>query len=361
MEFNKVLVDDMEYISSRFNNSTKFEDKTIMITGCAGFLGFYMSHYFSFLISKGIKIKRLLLLDNFIINRPEWLYQLCDISNNIEVKEFDVAKDSISSIEGVEEVDYIIHMASIASPTFYRKYPIETIEANTLGLRNLFEYFKDKELSGLLYFSSSEIYGDADPNCIPTKESYTGNVSSIGPRACYDESKRFCETLCYVYNLRYNLPVRIVRPFNNYGPGMSIEDKRVPADFAKAVLNGDDIIILSDGTPTRTYCYIADAIVGYLKVLTYKEFDFFNIGITEPEISVFEFATLYQSIANKLWGYEGEIIYQKSADKDYLTHNPSRRCPDITKANCLLAYNPEIRVEEGIKRFLSYLRLGSDK
>ena len=124
-------------------------------------------------------------------------------------------------------------MASIASPMFYRKYPIETLDANIWGLRRLLDYYMEKEMKGFLFYSSSELYGDPAPEAVPTSEDYNGNVCATGPRACYDESKRFGETMCMLFAQQYGMPIGVVRPFNNYGPGMKINDKRVPADFAK--------------------------------------------------------------------------------------------------------------------------------
>ena len=198
-------------------------------------------------------------------------------------------------------------MASIASPTFYRKHPIETLDANIWGLRKILDFYKNKEIKGILMFSSSEVYGDPDSKNIPTTEKYLGNVSSIGPRACYDESKRFSETLCYLYAQKFGMPISMVRPFNNYGPGMSIRDKRVPADFALAILKNNDITIFSDGSPTRTFCYVTDAIVGYLKALTYGKFDIFNIGIDKPEISIYELAKIYKEKGNLIFNYDKKI------------------------------------------------------
>lgn len=159
---------------------------------------------------------------------------------------------------------------------------------------------------------------------------------------------------------RYSLPIGVARPFNNYGPGMRITDKRVPADFAKAVYEGQDIVILSSGSPTRTFCYIADAIVGYLKILLYGQYDYFNIGMDQPEISVSMLADIYAEAGKEIFGYEGKVCYQTSEDKDYLTNNPERRCPVIDKAREKLAYAPEIRVEDGVRRFLRFIR-ESDK
>ena len=208
----------------------------------------------------------------------------------------------------------------------------------------------------MLFFSSSEIYGDPNSSSIPTNEEYKGNVSCHGPRACYDESKRFGETLCWVYAKEYGMPITIARPFNNYGPGMSLTDKRLPADFANNIIEGRDLIIFSDGSPTRTFCYISDAITGYLLCLTYGQYDYFNIGNNIPEISVSEFAKIFKSNGHKVFGYQGSIFHKKSDDIDYMTDNPNRRCPDISKARKKLNYIPKVNVEEGVERYLKFLK-----
>ena len=135
---------------------------------------------------------------------------------------------------------------------------------------------------------------------------------------------------------------------------MKLGDKRVPADFAQAVMNNEDIVILSDGKPTRTFCYIADAITGYLKVLLHGSFDVFNIGIDKPEISILELANIYAQRGKELLNYTGKVVYQKSDEKNYLTDNPNRRCPVIDKARSILNYSPSIYVEEGVGRFIKY-------
>ena len=156
------------------------------------------------------------------------------------------------------------------------------------------------------------------------------------------------------------MPIGVVRPFNNYGPGMKINDKRVPADFAKAIYENNNISILSDGSPTRTFCYISDAIIGYLKILLYGKYDFFNIGIDFPEISIKELADIYVEEGKKIFNYTGEVLYEISEDKDYLTNNPERRCPDISKARNVLNYNPSIEVREGVGRFLQFIKETSE-
>ena len=172
----------------------------------------------------------------------------------------------------MEHFDWIIHAASIASPIYYRKYPIETMDANVNGLRNLLDYAvgearSGREVRGFLFYSTSEIYGDPTAENIPTTETYRGSVSCTGPRACYDESKRYGETLCVNFARVFGLPVRVARPFNNYGPGLKITDRRVIPDFARDIVANQDVVMLSSGSPTRTFCYISDAIAGYYKVL----------------------------------------------------------------------------------------------
>lgn len=356
---NTIIKEDLEYILQNIEHKEKLRDATILITGCAGFLGFYFMGFFS-KYAKDLGIKKIIGLDNFMIQTPNWIQKIKDdYKNLVEIQKFDIIKDDIENIQSAKEATFIIHLASIASPTFYRQYPLETLDANIWGLRNLLEFYKEKQIKGFLFFSSSEIYGDPIKSEIPTNEEYRGNVSCIGPRACYDESKRFGETICYLFANKYNMPLGIARPFNNYGPGMNINDKRVPADFAKAVLENRDIEIFSDGTPKRTFCYISDAICGYLKILLYGKFDYFNIGIEKPEISINDLALIYKKIGRDLFDYKCDIKLSKSSDKDYLTHNPNRRCPDIAKARKLLNYNPTIDVENGIHRFLSFLRDGA--
>ena len=152
------------------------------------------------------------------------------------------------------------------------------------------------------------------------------------------------------------MPISIVRPFNNYGPGMRINDKRLPADFANQILHKDNIRILSNGKPTRTFCYITDAIIGYLLALTNCKFDYFNIGNDSPEISVLDFANIFIKEAELIFDYSPKVFFQKSKDNDYLVDNPNRRCPDISKARKLLGYNPKIDPYEGVRRYLIFLK-----
>ena len=350
------LEKDLQYTYSKLSKEEieKLTGSSVLITGCAGFLGFYFVHFLYYFREK-LNLKKVICLDNFMLGYPKWLDTISE-DGRFLVKKFDIISDKIDSIEEAKDADFIIHMASIASPMFYRQYPIETLDANIWGLRGLFDYYKEKNIKGFLFFSSSEIYGDPASDRVPTDEEYHGDVSCTGPRACYDESKRFGETMCMLFAKQYNMPIGVVRPFNNYGPGMKINDKRVPADFAKNIVEGNDITILSSGTPSRTFCYIADAITGYLKILLHGKYDYFNIGIEKPEITVAKLAEIYKARGEEIFGYKGNVVYAVSEDKDYLTNNPQRRCPKIDKAKEILGYEPTIYVEEGVGRFLQFIK-----
>lgn len=351
-----ILLSDINHtlMSLSAEEREKFRGSTVLITGCAGFLGYYMMHFFSQTVDE-LGIRKVIGLDNFMLGRPQWIQKL-EKNPMIEIRKFDIIKDDIARVDGADGADMIIHMASIASPMFYRQYPIETLDANIWGLRRLLDFYCERPLRGFLFFSSSELYGNPDAAHVPTSEDYYGYVCATGPRACYDESKRFGETMCMLFAQKYNLPLGVARPFNNYGPGMRVGDKRVPADFALAVMEGRDIEILSNGTPTRTFCYIADSVAGYFKILLHGSYDYFNIGIEKPEITIAQLAEIYARAGKEIFNYRGEVKYAVSNDKDYLTNNPQRRCPDISKARRLLNYNPTISVEEGVGRFLQFLK-----
>jgi UDP-glucuronate decarboxylase len=356
MRTNTQLQKDILHTAAMLSREekAKLQNAVILITGACGFLGYYFLRFFQHL-GHELGIKKIIVLDNFMLGKPVWLDSFFS-DEKFFIKQFNVISDDVSGIPHAAEADFIIHMASIASPIFYRKYPIETLDANIWGLRHLLDFYKEKQIKGFLFFSSSEIYGNPDPGFVPTNEEYYGYVSVTGPRACYDESKRFGETMCMLFAGQYKMPIGVARPFNNYGPGMKLNDKRVPADFALAVYEGRDIEILSDGLPTRTFCYIADAIAGYLKILLHGKYDYFNIGIEKPEITIAELAETYVNAGRELFDYKGNVKYAVSGDRHYLTNNPQRRCPDVSKAEKLLGYKPNVFVDDGVKRFLRFIK-----
>lgn len=344
---------DLGYIHAKTREEFEIlSGNIILFTGANGFLGYYFVK--SILTWNNINPKKKIqvyALDNFPKGIPKWLSPRDDL----KIIKKDITKYTPAADQNF---DYIIHAASIASPTFYRKYPIETINANVQGLYRVLEYMlirkkTKKPIKGLLFFSSSEVYGDPTEGNIPTPETYRGNVSCTGPRACYDESKRFGETLCVNYSRVYNLPIVIARPFNNYGPGLRITDGRVIPDFANDILHNRDITLFSQGSSTRTFCYIADAIVGYIKILVKGQMsESYNIGVEKPEISIYDLAEKMKRIAIENFGYSGKIIRKRSGDKNYLTDSPNRRCPNINKARQDLDYKPQIPLDEGLTNTL---------
>ena len=331
--------------------------KQLLLTGGAGFLGCYFVQSVDFWNRHfaGTDKIELVVLDNLIRGLPDWLRKLQD-APWLNLRVHDIARPLPEDL--APDVAFIIHAASIASPTYYRKHPIETMDANVNGLRHLLAYVRQQAQAGMhpggfLFFSSSEVYGDPDPDAIPTPETYWGRVSFTGPRSCYDESKRYGETLCVNFARQYDLPIKVARPFNNYGPGLKITDRRVIPDFTRDVLAGQDIVLLSDGSPTRTFCYIADAIVGYFKILIRgRAGEAYNIGTEAPEISMHDLAERVAAQARKLYGYSGRVITRTSSEAAYLVDNPNRRCPQIAKARSELGYDPQIDMDEGLRRSL---------
>lgn len=356
-EARTIVQGDLEYICQQVTDEfQRLAGKRLLVTGGAGFLGYYLIqsvlHW-----NEGTQNDRRIavtVFDNYARGFPPWLNDIRD-DRCLTLVEHDV-RDPVP--EDVPDFQYIIHAASIASPTYYRQFPLETMDANVNGLRHLLERARlQKErgasVEGFLFFSTSEVYGDPQPEHIPTPESYRGNVSCTGPRACYDESKRYGETLCVNFAREYGLPVTIARPFNNYGPGLKITDRRVVPDFARNVLNGEDIVLLSDGSPSRTYCYVADAVAGYFKVLVKgRQGEPYNIGVDGPEVSVADLARRMIRIGGDLFGYRGGLVREASDDPEYLTDNPNRRCPVITKARRELGYDPGVSLDDGLRRSL---------
>ncbi|HMR62576.1 MAG TPA: NAD-dependent epimerase/dehydratase family protein [Anaerolineae bacterium] len=352
-----IVIEDLNYICK--NLQAEFDEiagKKLLITGGAGFLGYYLVQsvlYWNEQVEPDRQI-RLTIYDNYIRGMPDWLVQLKN-TKNLRLVKHNIIDPLPADIDNFQ---YIIHAAGIASPIYYRAHPIETMDANINGLRSLLDYClhqkgKGTPVEGFLFYSSSEIYGDPDPANIPTPETYRGFVSCTGPRACYDESKRYGETLCVNFAQQYGLPIKSARPFNNYGPGLKITDRRVIPDYARDVLAGRDIVMLSDGAPTRTFCYVADAVVGYYKVLVRgRAGEAYNIGVETPEISMLQLAERVVSLAVELFGYRGKVVKTQDLPKDYLVDNPNRRCPVVTKARTELGYQPSITLDEGLRRSL---------
>ncbi|HET8690575.1 MAG TPA: NAD-dependent epimerase/dehydratase family protein [Steroidobacteraceae bacterium] len=353
----ELLQDDLETLCTDLAEEFgRMGGGRLLITGGGGFLGYYLIQsvlHWNDTRAAGARI-RTVVYDNYARGVPEWLESL-RAHPDLEL----VRQDMIQPLpRDMGHFDFIVHAAGIASPMYYRAQPLKCIDANINGLRNLLDYAVAERAAGrpvkaFLFYSSSEIYGDPAADAIPTPETYRGNVSCTGPRACYDESKRFGETLCVTYAQHEGIPVKIARPFNNYGPGLKITDGRVIPDFAGNVLAGRDIVMFSDGSPKRTFCYATDAITGYYKVLIRGgDGEPYNVGIEKPEISMAQLANLVRDSASRLFGYKGKVVLGKAQEADYLVDNPNRRCPVIAKAREQLGYAPRVAIEDGVQRSL---------
>jgi UDP-glucuronate decarboxylase len=332
-------------VAKRLGDSAReFEGKSVLITGANGFLGQYFLEAFIYLNQSVFKTPcEIVAADSHITNTTTndslgalpYRFLLQDVAKPFPVE---------------EKPDYILHAAGIASPMYYRRFPLETIDVATLGTRSMLDLARKSKSLGLVYFSSSEIYGDPDPAHVPTAETYNGNVSSIGPRACYDESKRLGETLCSIYHKHFGTRVMIVRPFNVYGPGMKEADYRVLPNFANSIKAGRALTIYGTGLQTRTFCFVEDAIVGFLQVLlSGKSGEAYNIGNPSPEISMRGLVDLITKLSSR--PVKSEFIpYPES----YPAGEPMRRCPDIAKAKKDVGFAPSVDLEHGLRTFLEW-------
>lgn len=340
---SKIIEGDIKTIAADIaSESGKLSGKTILITGGAGFLGNYFIMVLDYL-NKNILKKpcRIISVDNFITGLK---YNIKEGDSFITIKH-----DVTVPLKVKEDIDYIISAAGIASPRFYSKFKIETIDVGIFGTKNMLELAKEKKVESMLYFSSSEVYGDPDPKFVPTSENYFGNVSCIGPRANYDESKRLGETLCISYYETYKIPVKIVRPFNIYGPGMRMDDYRVIPNFVANVLRGNPIPVYGDGEHTRAFCYVTDAITGFFKVLLSNyNGEVFNVGNGQEEVSIKDLAKV---IAN-IFDNKVEIKNFEGPNEAYAKADPKRRCPDLTKINTKVGYTPKVSLNIGLQRFI---------
>ncbi len=334
----KTICEDIKDLARRF------EGTTVLVAGGYGFIGKYLVNTLLYLNQNYFsKPCRVIVIDGKVNT---------DIPEFITTENLKVIQSDISEVLSLgEKVDFIIHSASIASPIVYRKYPLQTILVNVYGTKNLLDIAKSDNAKGFLYLSSSEIYGDPPPEKIPTKENYRGNVSCTGPRASYDESKRVGETLCMTYFRQFGLPVNIARPFNVYGPGIKPNDGRVVSDIVSGAITNKEIVLYSDGKPTRSFCYISDAIIGFFRILLsdYKGEEF-NVG-NDKEISMLDLARLVQ---RKIEGVD--VTFRVHSDKDYTVDNPQRRCPDLGKLKGVVGYTPSVSLDRGISIMIDWYK-----
>ncbi len=311
----------------------------ILITGAAGFLG---SHLSDRLLADGHEIVG---MDNFVTGSPNNIAHLAGNEN------FTFYKRDISNYIFVPgKIDAVMHFASPASPnplskSGYFNLPIQTMKAGALGTHNCLGIARAQNAKFLLA-STSEIYGDPDVH--PQPETYAGNVDTIGPRAVYDEAKRFAESLTMAYHRFHGVNTRIVRIFNTYGPRMDLEDGRALPNLLKQALLGQPLTVYGDGAQTRSFCYVDDLVDGIIKLL-YSE-EHFPVNIGNPvEMTILQFA---QAI-NKITGNTAGVTYIDDARS---ARDPQRRRPDITRARELLKWDPKIDIEEGIRRTIPFFK-----
>lgn len=304
-----------------------------IVTGGAGFLGSYLCDA---LIKRGYQV---ICVDNLLTGSRENIAHL-ESHPDFKFVEMDVV--NISELE-VSHVDFVYHLASPASPNknypkSYHALAFETMQVNTMGTWAVSEFALQKGAK-MLFASTSEAYGE--PLEHPQKETYRGNVSAIGPRAVYDESKRFGETIVSAYVRSKNLDGRIIRIFNTYGPRMAMDDGRVVIEFVKAALKNENLPIFGDGKQTRSFCYVSDLIEGIIRAMETDgtKGEVFNLG-NQNEFTVLDLA---QKVIEKT-GSTAQPGFKEAMPSD----DPSRRCPDISKAKQILAWEPQIELDQGL-------------
>ncbi len=314
------------------NAKNSMTQKTILITGGAGFIG---SHLCKRLLDQGHFV---ICVDNCITGSKDNVQELI-YNQNFKFIEFDIS----NPLYVKEDLDWVFHLASLASPKYYLGYPIKTLKSGLLGTYNCLGIAKDKKAKFLLT-STSEVYGD--PQIHPQVEEYWGNVNTIGPRACYDESKRAAESLTYAYHRKHKVDVRIARIFNTYGPNMQPDDGRVISNFIIQALKGKHLTIYGKGDQTRSFCYIDDLIEGLIK-LTENDYDLpLNLG-NPKEFTIKQLADLVLAETKS-----SSQIKKLPLPED----DPKKRKPDISKAKELLGWEPTIPLEEGLKKTINYFR-----
>ncbi|MEM0360274.1 MAG: UDP-glucuronic acid decarboxylase family protein [Candidatus Diapherotrites archaeon] len=306
--------------------------KTAIVTGGAGFIG---SHLCDTLLEMDLKV---IAIDSLITGNKENIEHLKKNKRFCFIK-----KDIVKPITIKEKTDFVFNLASPASPVDYQKIPMQTILANSIGTKNMLD-FALKKKAVFLQASTSEVYGD--PLEHPQSETYNGNVNITGPRACYDESKRFAETLCTYYCKEFNLKTRIARIFNTYGPRMRKNDGRVIPNFITQALAGKPLTVYGDGKQTRSFCYVSDLVEGIVKLAFSNYQKPVNLGNPE-ELTMTELAEKIKTLT----GSNSKIVFTKLPEDD-----PAKRKPDISIAERELNWKPKTSIEEGLKKTIEFFK-----
>ena len=306
----------------------------ILITGGAGFIG---SHLTKFHLAKNDEV---VVIDNFVTGSKK---NLSFESENLKIIEADITNFNFSDLPSF---DIVYDLASPASPKDFENLSIEILKTNSVGLMNILDFFIKSNSKTLVFSSTSEVYGD--PLEHPQKESYFGNVNSVGPRSCYDEGKRFAEALMMAYFRKYKKDIRIARIFNTYGPYMKKDDGRVVSNFVNQAINNQPLTVYGDGSQTRSLCYVSDMVDGLYSLATTQNLAGEIINIGNPnEKTILEIA----DIIKKLSQSQSEVIFKAIGEDD-----PKKRCPDITKAKKLLHWQSKVNLEEGLVKTIEYFK-----
>ena len=304
----------------------------IVVSGAAGFVG---SHMCDRLLVEGHSV---VALDNYLTGASA---NLAHLSGHPAFRM--VAQDITLPFTVEGAVDCVVNMASPASPRAYLEHPIETLDVGSLGSRRMLDLALDRSARFLLT-STSECYGD--PLVHPQVETYWGNVNPVGPRSCYDESKRFAEALTMAYHRKYGLRTNIARIFNTYGPRMKLNDGRVVPAFLDQALRGEPMTVFGDGSQTRSFCFVSDLVDGLYRLMLSDERYPVNLG-NPSEMTILEFAEHIR----RLTGSRSEIVFEDLPEDD-----PKQRRPDIGKARALLGWEPRVPLEEGLRQTIAYFQ-----
>ena len=337
----RIISEDIQKVQSNVKELKEVVDgKTVLVTGGAGFIGSWVCDVLVGFNANVICVDN---LSSGITTNMDHL---------LKHKNFKFINEDVCKFDTDDKLDYIVHMASVASPLSYLSLPIETLDANVIGTKRMLELAKRNNVKSFLFTGTSETYGNPDDTNLPTPETYYGYVNSFGPRAVYDEGKRCAEAYCYAYLNKFNLPIRIARIFNTYGPRLDIKSKtqygRVIVKFVLQALANQPLTVYGDGTQTRSFCYITDQVEGLLKLLLLPNLkgEVINIGNTN-EITILELANKIAKLTNTNSGIEFQPL-----PKD----DPRRRNPDISKAKMLLGFYPKIGLNEGLMRTIEWFK-----
>lgn len=313
------------------------KNKTILVTGGAGFIG---SHLCKKLLEDGYRV---ISMDNLITGNMANVKRLKDNKNFLFIRHDITKKFSEKIKKELSDLAYILDLACPASPVDFPRYPLEIMEVCFNGTKNLLELAREYKVP-FLQTSTSEVYGD--PEIHPQPESYWGHANPYGPRSCYDEGKRSAEALIYTYKNTYKVDTKIIRIFNTYGPQMRPDDGRVVSNFIVQAITGKNITVYGDGKQTRSFCYVSDMVGGIIAMMKSREEGPFNIG-NPGEFTILELA---QKVI-KLTGTKSKIIF-KPLPKD----DPKQRKPIITLAKKKLGWSPKVSLDEGLEKTLEFFK-----